>query len=76
MGDETLTLGQYRIGVDFNPGGNLEVNEIKVIMAEMIDRMEKFKANGSEVARVAAAAQTAIEDAAMWCVKAATKPVR
>ena len=76
MGDETLTLGQYRVGLDFNPGNNPEVTEIKHAAAHLIDLVEKYKGNGPEVARLAALAQTGFEDAAMWAVKAATKKVR
>lgn len=81
---DTLTLGQYRVGVTFNPGNNVLVDEIKRKSAELIDLCEKMKtpdvprdqATTGEVGRLIALAQTHYEDGAMWAVKAATKPVR
>lgn len=70
------TKGEYRVGIDFNPGGNPQVNSIKRKSADLIDELEAIaleSANG-EVKRLVALAQTDIESAAMWGVKAATKP--
>jgi hypothetical protein len=73
---QELTLGQYRVGISFNPSNNTEVDEVKQLAATFIDKLEPLKANGPEVARLAAHAQTLIEDAAMNAVKAITKQPR
>ena len=76
------TLGEYRVGISFNPGGNETVNKIKRAAADLIDLVDCIVSTASdsptnaEVARLKALAQTHIEDAAMWAVKAATKPTR
>jgi len=74
-----MTLGEYRVGISFNPGGNEAVNEIKRAAADLIDYINDMPVNmeaAGEVARLKALAITHIEDAAMWAVKAATKPAR
>lgn len=68
-----LSLGEYRVGVTFNPGGNPVVDTIKAKTAELIDLVELLKNGDSEKGRLASLAQTHFEDAAMWAVKAATK---
>ena len=70
-----MTEGEYRVGITFNPGGNEMVNKIKRAAADLIDLVGTVEGTG-EVARLRALAQTHIEDAAMWGVKAATKPKR
>ena len=72
-----MTLGEYRVGIDFNPGGNADVDKIKRSAAQFIDLCAGIRAGGradQEVQRLWALALTNIEDAAMWAVKAATKP--
>ena len=77
-----MTLGEYRVGISFNPGGNATVDAIKRAAADLIDLIatvppvDNNDANSSEVARLVALAMTHIEDGAMWAVKAATKPPR
>lgn len=77
-----MTKGQYRVGITFNPSGNELVDDIKRRAAELIDLIEKIRSSGdshdqaTEVIRLKALAQTAIEDGAMWAVKAATKRER
>jgi hypothetical protein len=78
-----MTLGEYRVGITFNPGGNDMVNQIKRAAADLIDLVASIevpddpaKLNPSEVARLKALAMTHIEDGAMWAVKSATKPKR
>lgn len=66
----TQTLGEQRVRANFNPGADNLVAEIKEHTAELIDLCEnKLK---SKDPRLAALAQTAYEEAAMWAVKAAT----
>lgn len=78
------TKGQYRVGIDFNPSGSGYVNEIKRAAADLIDLIEEATAGKlddatlnpetcGEIRRLTALAQTSIEEAAMWAVKAATK---
>jgi hypothetical protein len=75
-----MTKGEYRVGVNFNPGGHEQVDGIKNITAGLIDEMERVVRVGNgdggnrEAARCAAIAQTRYEEAAMWAVKAVTKP--
>lgn len=72
-----MTLGEYRVGITFNPGGNEMVNKIKRAAADLIDLVDSIAdARPGESARLKALAMTHIEDAAMWAVKAATKPPR
>jgi hypothetical protein len=79
-----MTKGEYRIGVSFNPSQDPTVAEIKDRAARLIDLIDSVSvsvgavterdAQASEIARLKALAQTAIEEGAMWAVKAATKP--
>lgn len=74
----TLTKGEYRVGITFNPGGHPAVNSIKEKAAALIDEIEAIAIVSAypEVKRLAALAQTSIEEGAMWAVKAATKPAQ
>ena len=75
-----MTKGEYRVGINFNPSNDDMVGKIKRQAADLIDLIETIPGNemrdmrGSEVGRLKALAQTEIESAAMWAVKAATKP--
>lgn len=75
-----FTLGEYRVGITFNPTKYTLVDRIKRRAAELIDYIQieidvKYDGNvPDEVARLRALALTEIESAAMWAVKAATKP--
>jgi len=72
-----MTLGEYRVGISFNPGGNKDVDKIKRAAADLIDLIDGSpKLDSPEAVRPVALAMTHIEDAAMWAVKAVTKPVR
>lgn len=73
------TKGEYRVGISFNPSQDGTVARLKRLAADLIDLIETIPssrdtAHGNEVGRLKALAQTAAEDAAMWAVKAATKP--
>lgn len=82
-----MTKGEYRVGVTFNPSGDDQVASIKAAAARLIDLIEGIPTHSSsrvevddeasrERGRLKALAQTATEEAAMWAVKAATKPNR
>ena len=69
----TPTLGESRVGVDFNPGGNPDVDSIKRASARLIDLLHGLPADSGETARLKAVAMTEIEGAAHWAVKAAAR---
>ena len=74
-----MTKGEYRVGINFNPSADDKVAQIKRAAADLIDLIEELSdgtagEHAMEVRRLKALAQTHIEDAAMWAVKAATKP--
>lgn len=78
-----MTKGEYRVGIDFNPSDSDTVGKIKRAAADLIDLIDAIPFPGmssisnavhsNEVARLKSLAQTHVEDAAMWGVKAATK---
>lgn len=82
-----MTKGEYRVGVSFNPSQDEMVTAIKEVAASFIDLVARIPDRGAEGQpvdpenslermRLKALAMTAIEEAAMWGVKAATKPNR
>jgi hypothetical protein len=69
-----MTKGEYRVGIDFNPSSNPDVDRIKQAAAELIDMIEAIdNRKVPEAGRCKAEAQTCIETGAMWAVKAITK---
>lgn len=75
------TKGEYRVGTTFNPSASGLVDEIKRKAADLIDLIDSIPSDrdserGNEAGRLKALAQTAVEDGAMWAVKAATKRER
>lgn len=74
-----MTKGEYRVGIAFNPSGDDLVGRIRRQAADLIDLIETIDVlemglvHAAEVSRLRSLAQTNIEDAAMWAVKAATK---
>lgn len=74
-----MTKGEYRVGINFNPSADDAVGRIKRAAADLIDLIDSIPSDrdsvaGNERGRLKALAQTAVEDGAMWAVKAATKP--
>lgn len=63
------SIGEERVRVAFNPSTSGVVDEVKQKTAELINICEGLK---DKDPRLAALAQTAYEEAAMWAVKAAT----
>lgn len=75
-----MSKGEYRVGYKFNPSNSSMVEEIKLRAADLIDLIEGIVPPDwsedplhAEISRLKALAQTAIEEGAMWAVKAATK---
>jgi hypothetical protein len=75
--EKTMSLGEDRVRVKFNPTDNSVVSQIKQKTAKLIDLCftmpapaDKMKAD--EVRRLINLAMTHYEEAAMWAVKAAT----
>lgn len=68
----SLTLGQKRVRVSFNPSRDNQVDRIKDMAAVLIDTIYAMEAEDGEQARLFALAMTSVEEAAMWAVKAAT----
>jgi hypothetical protein len=79
-----MTKGEYRVGINFNPSSDDMVSKIKRAAADLIDLIDTIPGtqttmsdmHGREVSRLKALAQTEVESAAMWAVKAATKQPR
>lgn len=73
-----MTKGEYRVGISFNPSNDDTVGKIKRAAADLIDLIEGIdnQSNLGEVIRLKSLAQTEVESAAMWAVKAATKTDR
>lgn len=84
---EPMTNGKYRVGISFNPSKNPDVAAIKKFAASLIDIIDSIEYDehvtaredwggyqkAQEVARLKSLAMDAIEEGAMWAVKAATK---
>ena len=69
--EKEQTLGQKRVKADFNPAKNDLVDQIKNKSAELIDLIELMRYPGSsEKQRLIELAQTDIETACMYAVKA------
>lgn len=64
----TETLGMKRVGLGFNPSGNVNVHVAKTIQADFIDFAQELKESGAD-ARCISIAQTDAETAAMYLVK-------
>lgn len=68
-----MTRGEYLVGIDFNPSASGDVANIKRAAAKLIDLIDDLRDDVEEALRLKALARTAIEEGAMWAVKAATK---
>lgn len=66
-----VTLGMQRVRSLFNPQDRDTVRIIKEKCADLIDYVELLRPEGAD-GRLLAIAETSIEEAAMWAVKAAT----
>jgi hypothetical protein len=83
-----MTEGEYRVGINFNPSNDDTVGRIKRLAADLIDLIDTLEVPQPdededlytpywdlkfEVIRLSGLAKDAIENGAMWAVKAATK---
>jgi hypothetical protein len=75
-----MTLGEFRLGVNFNPSGKSEVDELKGSGADIIDMLdatrdtiEKNDPLAGETHRTISMAQSLIEEGVMLGVKALTR---
>ncbi len=79
-----MTIGEYRVGISFNPSQDARVDLIKRAGAHLIDQLEAVKPTPdsdpalggvlhAEQIRLIDHAQQLVEDAAMNGVKAVTK---
>jgi hypothetical protein len=66
---EGHSLGAHRVRESFNPSQDSLVDKVKRYSADLIDLCEEHKHLDP---RLAALAQTAYEEAAMWAVKLVT----
>jgi hypothetical protein len=76
---KTMSKGEYRVGISFNPSEDDLVGQIKRQAADLIDLIDSIPEPkdaqwGGEIVRLKAQAQRELEGATMWAVKAATKP--
>ena len=74
MENTTQTFGEKRIKVNFNPMITDKIMFKKKEFAHLIDELESEKKENTdpEKLRLIATAQTKIEEAAMWTIKAMT----
>ena len=68
------SIGEKRVRVNFNPMGTDKIMFKKKEFAQLIDGLESEKKENTdpEKLRLIATAQTKIEEAAMWTIKAMT----
>lgn len=74
MEPEEVTLGTKRVRIQFNPGKVDNVYKIKKLAANFIDLLEDLRSEvkDQEAQRCISLAQTEIETASMYGVKAVT----
>jgi hypothetical protein len=63
---ENATLGQKRVQRNFNPTANQQVEEVKQIFADAIDKIETFR--NEKNGRECSIAQTEAQTACMYAV--------
>lgn len=68
-----LTFGQKAVGLDFNPGGDPLVHDLKRRYADLIDDLNSLRGLASpEVARMLSVAITEAQTSQMWAIKGIT----
>ena len=67
------TFGGKAVGLTFNPSNNPDVQEIKELYAQLIDKLNELRGDErNEKARLLSIAITEAQGAQMWAVKGAT----
>jgi hypothetical protein len=74
MTHEEATYGERAVGLTFNPSGDANVELIKQLYAEIIDRLDPLREGTTdpEKKRLYSIAITEAQGAQMWAVKAIT----
>ena len=74
MNERKMTFGERAVGLTFNPSGEPLVHELKASAALFIEHchQERELTKDPEVKRMYSLAITAVQEAQMWAVKAAT----
>ncbi len=72
--EQELSFGEKAVGRTFNPGGNTQVDSIKVDFANIIDDLNDLReaSDNPETKRMLSIAITEAQTAQMWAVKAVT----
>ena len=70
----TITFGEKAVGIGFNPGGNVPVDQIKERAAALIDTLNDYRnsTDDGELKRMLSVAITEVQTAQMWGVKGVT----
>ena len=71
---DPMTFGEKAVGLKFNPSSDPDVQEIKKLYSEVIDKLNSIrrKEDRSEKARLLSVAITEAQGAQMWAVKGIT----
>ncbi len=74
MEQREMTFGEKACGVSFNPGNNLDVDQIKKAYAAIVDNLHSMRSctASKEAARMYSVAITEAQTSQMWAVKAIT----
>lgn len=67
-----MTYGEKAVGLTFNPSGDLNVERIKRLFADVIDVCNQIASEGGERGLLGIEAIRQAQGAQMWAVKAAT----
>jgi hypothetical protein len=69
-----ITYGEQACGVDFNPDARIDVNDLKMAFAAIVDVLNarRSTSESSEVKRLLSIAITEAQTAQMWAIKAIT----
>jgi hypothetical protein len=72
--ERSLTFGEKYVGLNFNPGGDALVNDLKTDYAVIINLLNDLRnaTEDPEKKRLCSVAITEAQSAQMWAVKAAT----
>ena len=71
--ERPMTYGEKAVGLSFNPSGNSDVEEVKKLYAQIIDKLNNVRGEDrNEKARLLSVAITEAQTAQMWAVKGIT----